>query len=331
EPPVSQSILFIPPSVGCNCSEGWDDQVEVGDLVTLDAKWEDPGMLDTWSVSVDWGDGTSTGLLPYTGSPTNLALTATASMSAGGVGTSGAANMNDGQDETAETAFAWVTAGDTPGSAFFQYDWTSPVTISWFNIDTNFVLSGGGRTLAGGTIQYKDAIGNWVTHTGGTLNFNGEIYGKQNDWTYFFGSGAITTDGLRIMGAHASEYGLQASNPMVYEWEVFAPYEMNFNHTYTVAGSYDVTVFVTDDDNANFTCVKHIEVLNSTTTRSLSPRSSDAQPPETVTTQTEVQEDVQQEPSVAVTNERVTEPTTVRLMVSSTSSDRIFTRRQLSL
>jgi len=138
----------------------------------------------------------------------NLAPLATGANSGGGTGTYGPINLNDGQLELTENAQCWVSAGSSPGTAWFSYTWTIPQAIFGIWVDT----FGGSRCLAGGTIQY---------HSGSSWINDGVVSNRVNDWYYNFTT-PVTTTAIRIYGAHATTfYGGQTSNPLIYEWEVY--------------------------------------------------------------------------------------------------------------
>ena len=150
----------------------------------------------------------------------NLAPSATATNSSGGENSTGYGpnNLNNGVYQGPGSAcgtWAWVSAGTTPGSAWFQYTWSSPQRLTGVRIDTSpsgFTCTSPttsvGRNLAGTDIQYWNGS-TWVTIVA--------IRGQTNDWSYTFPT-QITTTALRLYAAHTNGAG-QGSNPKVFEWE----------------------------------------------------------------------------------------------------------------
>jgi hypothetical protein len=110
-----------------------------------------------------------------------------------------------------------VSAGSSPGDAWFQYTWSSDQRIHSLFVDTS---SSGqtcstpstsiGRNLAGADIQYWNGSA-WITVA--------QIRGQTNDWSYTFAT-PITTRQLRLYAAHTNTVG-QGSNPKIFEWQVF--------------------------------------------------------------------------------------------------------------
>jgi hypothetical protein len=137
----------------------------------------------------------------------NLARSATASSSGGGVTTYGPARMNDGVYQggcTSSNQYHWVSTGTNTGgslgTAWIQYTWSSNVVVSRINIDTSpynqsACAANTGRNLAGGDVQYWTGS-SWVTVSGGVVR------NQTNDWSLTFPS--VTTTRLRIYAAHAT-------------------------------------------------------------------------------------------------------------------------------
>ncbi|MCU0663776.1 MAG: hypothetical protein MUC50_15785 [Myxococcota bacterium] len=145
----------------------------------------------------------------------NVALTATASNSAGGTGTWGPLNLNDGRKATDSCNFAWVTAANVNSNAWFRLVWSTPQTLYglWVDINKlNDTTCWDGGTLEGATIQWWDgAI--WVT--------DGTVSGKTDDFSYQF-TAPITTTQVRLYRVYASVASTgQKSNPQVYELEAY--------------------------------------------------------------------------------------------------------------
>jgi hypothetical protein len=126
--------------------------------------------------------------------------------------------MNDdhGESECGTYFFHWVSAGDSPGGEWVEYEWPSTVTVARIEFDTQYYSDltcndgNTGRTLAGGTVQYW--AGSWVTA--------GTVSGKSGDWSFTFPSPVQTTR-IRLYDLYASTLGNQDSNPVIYEWRVY--------------------------------------------------------------------------------------------------------------
>jgi hypothetical protein len=133
---------------------------------------------------------------------------ATPTASEGGLPPYGPSNLNDGLGEAngCATDFSWVTAQSTPGTAYFEYDWPSPVTVYRMHIDTvDAVCNEAGRNLAGATIQ---------TWNGTSWDTQGSVSGESSDWDFVLPRPAQTTR-LRLYAVYASSY-----SPGIYEWTV---------------------------------------------------------------------------------------------------------------
>ncbi len=151
-------------------------------------------------------------------SNTNLAPTATATISGGGsVAPYLPSDANDNVLETGNcNAWAWITAGNTPGTDWIQYTWSSAHTFTSMHMDT---LSGTttnacnaiGRTLGAATVQWWNGS-SWVT--------DGQVTGQLNDWNYTFTT-PVTTSQVRLYAVYCTNTQGQTSNPVVFEWQVF--------------------------------------------------------------------------------------------------------------
>lgn len=148
----------------------------------------------------------------------NLATQASASSTGGGSSAKGYGPelMNDGTLQST-CKFHWINAGSSlSGGKWLRYSWPSAVTIGrvWFDTAplAKTCTSGGtgGRTLAGGQLQYLSG-GKWKTV--------GIITSRTSDWSYSFNK--VTTTQLRLYHAHATSAAGQKSNPMIFEWRVF--------------------------------------------------------------------------------------------------------------
>jgi hypothetical protein len=150
-------------------------------------------------------------------SNTNVALTATATISGGG-STSPylPSDSNDGVLETSNcNDFAWITAGNTAGTAWIQYTWTSAHKLTKMHMDTTSATTADtcgnlGRTLGAATIQWWNGS-SWVT--------DGSVSAQLNDWDYTFTS-PVTTTQVRLYAVYCTNTMGQTSNPIVFEWQV---------------------------------------------------------------------------------------------------------------
>jgi len=147
----------------------------------------------------------------------NVALTATATISGGGsVSPYLPSDANDGVLETSScSAYAWITAGNSPGTDWIQYTWTTAQSITKMHMDTTsgtVADSCGniGRTLGAATIEWWNGS-SWVT--------DGSVSGKLDDWDYTFTT-TISTTQVRLYAIYCTNTMGQESNPQVYEWQV---------------------------------------------------------------------------------------------------------------
>jgi hypothetical protein len=149
----------------------------------------------------------------------NVALTGTASVSAGGgsIPPYTPADANDNILETQNCTFwAWLNAGNKPGgNAWIQYVWGSPQSITKMHMDTQSATvqdSCGnlGRTLGAAQVQWWNGS-SWIT--------DGTVSAQLDDWDYTF-STPVTTTMIRLYDAYATNTQGQQSNPMVFEWQV---------------------------------------------------------------------------------------------------------------
>jgi len=149
-------------------------------------------------------------------SNTNIAPLATATSSGGGTTTYGPADMNDGKNEAANcSTYEWTTAGNSPGTAWVQYTWSTSHKIASIALDiqsatTTDSCGNLGRTLGAATIQWWDGT-KWVT--------DGSVSAKTDDWTYTFTS-PVTTTQIRLYAIYCTNTQGQTSNPIIYEWQV---------------------------------------------------------------------------------------------------------------
>jgi hypothetical protein len=145
-----------------------------------------------------------------------VATSATASSSGGGATTFGPAMMNDGALQ-ASCTFHWVTTDTSPSGKYIQYNWSTAQYLWGFWIDTNYyttaACSSPPRTLGQGTVQWWNGA-SWITDT--------TVYGAIDDWTYQFAT-PVTTTALRIYDIIVNpSCPTQQTNPIIYEWQVYA-------------------------------------------------------------------------------------------------------------
>lgn len=140
----------------------------------------------------------------------NLALTATANHSGGGVTTFGPQNYNDGVITRGANVFGWVsTAGNPSTTSWHEYRWSSAQTVQRIRIFTDNATT---RTLTGGTVQVWNgtAFTNITTFSvTASLQYDVVLPTPQ------------TTTIIRITNHVTS--GAQASNPSICEIQVFGP------------------------------------------------------------------------------------------------------------
>ena len=146
----------------------------------------------------------------------NIANTAQASSSGGGIGSHGTTQLNNGALQSTCT-FHWILAGSSLGGGkWVQYTWSGPVTVGQVWFDTSPLSAtgcsgvGSGRTLAGGHVQVM---------TGGVWQTVATVTGKTDDWSVSFTP--VTTTQLRLFDAHATSVMGQKSNPAIFEWRVW--------------------------------------------------------------------------------------------------------------
>jgi hypothetical protein len=145
----------------------------------------------------------------------NIAPQATPSISSGSSDQVlyGPQKMNDGLLQ-ANCGFCWIyTETSLGGSAYVQYNWSTPRTLwgLWFDTEPSGgsgCAYTGGRTLAGGDVQWWNGSA-WITAT--------TITGRTNDWSYQF-AGPITTTAVRLYRA----YSYPTANAVIFEWQVYA-------------------------------------------------------------------------------------------------------------
>jgi len=138
----------------------------------------------------------------------NLALTATANHSGGGVTIYGPTNYNDGVISAG--VFGWVsTAGNPSTASWHEYRWASAQTVQRIRIFTDQTTT---RTLTGGTVQAWNgtAFTNVLTFSvAAALQYDIVLPSPQ------------TTTIIRITNHVTS--GTQNSNPSIREIQVFGP------------------------------------------------------------------------------------------------------------
>ncbi|HTB75116.1 MAG TPA: hypothetical protein VK762_17820 [Polyangiaceae bacterium] len=151
---------------------------------------------------------------------TDVALTATASVSSGGsVAPYTPSEANDGVTEAANcNAWAWVTAGNAPGAGqWIMYTWPTAQTISTIHMDTSSATvtdpcGNLGRTMGAAQIQWWNGAA-WVT--------DGSVTNQQDDWDYTF-THPVTTTQLRLFDVYATNTAGFTANPMAFEWYAYS-------------------------------------------------------------------------------------------------------------
>lgn len=143
---------------------------------------------------------------------TNHALNATPSSSGGGQATCCAVSeMNNGVTEPV-CAFHWIDNDASPGGAFIEYQWATPVTIGSTYIATQHATSSvcgsSGRNVNSGSVQYWNGA-SWVT----AATFSGQLDDVAVDLP-----APITTTRLRIYDMTTSPGN---GNSIIYEWFVY--------------------------------------------------------------------------------------------------------------
>jgi hypothetical protein len=143
---------------------------------------------------------------------TNLALTATALSSGGGITNYGPMALNNNAGEGATCYFCWVNSSANPSGAYFELDWPAAVTIGSMYIDTSGTAAGAcataNRNLAGASVQYWNGAA-WVTAT--------TFSGKTNDVQLNLPAPVNTTK-LRLYNVVTSG----SVNALVFEWHVYS-------------------------------------------------------------------------------------------------------------
>ena len=151
----------------------------------------------------------------------NIALNAVASSSGGGSNSTGFGpdNWNDGVDSAGCTMAGcnqcqgWVSNSTSPGGAYMQYTWPSPVTIGSMYIDTEDCASPGcnnGRPVHGAEVQWWNGS-SWIT---------AQTFSNAGGDTAMTFNPAINTTQLRLFNVVAGGCG-QMSNSLMYEWFVW--------------------------------------------------------------------------------------------------------------
>ena len=112
--------------------------------------------------------------------------------------------------------FAWITAGNTPGTAWIQYTWSSAVRVTSMHLGTTSATTADscgniGRTLGAAEIQWWNGS-SWVT--------DGSVSGQLGSWSYTFTS-TVTTTEVRLYAVYCTNTMGQESNPQVYDWEIY--------------------------------------------------------------------------------------------------------------
>jgi hypothetical protein len=158
------------------------------------------------------GSQTCSGAKCITCGGTNVALTATATTSSGGVTTYGPQNANDNILETAKCSpYSWISTSGGSTTEWIQYTWTTSHTLTKVHMDTA-AFSGdscglSGYTVTGAEVQWWNGTA-WVT--------DGTVSGETNDWDYTF-TAPVTTTQVRLYSVRSPS----GQNAFIFEWQVF--------------------------------------------------------------------------------------------------------------
>lgn len=145
-------------------------------------------------------------------SNTNIAPTATATSSGGGVTTYGPQNANDGKLETNSCSpYSWLNTYLGSTTEWIQYTWAASHKFTSIHVDTtasvNDSCSLPNQTVTGAQVQWWNGT-TWVT--------DGTVANQTNDWDYTFQS-PVTTTQLRLYSVRSNAN----YNAFIYEWQTF--------------------------------------------------------------------------------------------------------------
>ncbi|MBE7492745.1 MAG: hypothetical protein HS108_13455, partial [Planctomycetes bacterium] len=146
---------------------------------------------------------------------TNLALSATASQSAGGSGTYGPQNINDNVLTQGANIYAWVSTSSGTGNntAYWQLTWSSTVNIASLRF---YYESTTTRFMYSADVQYWDGSA-WVTDHRYSISvpYSGGPYYTVNL------TQTRSTTAFRLYNLYT--YGTQSNNPNCVELQVYGP------------------------------------------------------------------------------------------------------------
>jgi hypothetical protein len=141
----------------------------------------------------------------------NVALTATASTSSGGVTTYGPQNANDNVLEINKCSpYSWISTSGGSLTEWIQLTWTASHTLTKMHIDTAAssadICSLNNQTLTGAQIQWWNGS-SWVT--------DGTVSAQTNDWDYTFTT-PVSTSKVRLYSLRSKS----GYNAFIFEWQV---------------------------------------------------------------------------------------------------------------
>lgn len=226
---ISVDVDNVAPTV----TGGADQAIDEGDVLASHASFTDPGWLDTYTATVDWGD-------PDLGtSPATVAMTTT-----GGPGTPDAGNATATRiygDNGVFTVTTTVTDDDGgAGAGSFE------VTVS--NVAPTATIDTSGATVI-------DGVPTILGHAGEPVEFDARATDPGSDdlrftWDFDDGSPPVTTDSLvNPPDADPPSVSDPTASPTVQPRNVTDAR----NHTFGEACVYEPTLTVDDDDGGQDT------------------------------------------------------------------------------
>jgi hypothetical protein len=233
-----------------NWIELGDNDIEEGGSTTLTIEWSDPGTQDTYTVTIDWGDGTIDVVSePASGSGSSMQTYTHTYRDDGGtvfvdsMSSLGWLNMTPGNGTTSDVYAIGVTVtdddmGSDGNGASITVNNVAPTLSAIENVpltcdanecNTTWVVSG--QFTDPGTDTYRFEI-NWGDGTIDIFNVPG-----------FNGFPAPDTADIPAPGPYG-DFGLVAAN-----------FPGSATHSYGAFGTYAITVTVLDDDGGSMSAV----------------------------------------------------------------------------